>query len=167
MKPMSLTFEQTEIAAGCTSAQAEALGWGVVALASRQGLMLGVKDSVEGRYLWVNEGLAALAGCRAADAVGRTDAELFEQPLAHALRCADSSALANDGALASEHRFEVHGERHAVAVHRQRGGQQHHPDELAAHRRPVAEDELQHARQRTGSRAARRHARAALVNGHP
>ena len=118
MNAMSLTPDRAEASRHCTAAQAAALGQGLVALAARQGLPLGVKDAHEGRYLWANVALAELVGCEIDDVLGHTDAELFEPILAKALRSADQSALASEGGLSSEHRFEWRGARREFNVMR-------------------------------------------------
>ena len=51
-----------------------------------------------------------------ADVLGRSDAELFDAPLATALRAAEQTALAQGAPLASEHRFEWAGARREFSV---------------------------------------------------
>src|SRR5574337_457222 len=60
-------------------------------LAAAQGLGLAVKDALDGRYLDVNPGLAALFALPAEVWIGRTDEELFDPALAGALRAADKA----------------------------------------------------------------------------
>ena len=86
--------------------------------ARQQGLLLGLKDALNGRYVAVNEGLAALAGRDVAAAVGCTDADLFDAALTQALRTADQTALAQQAAMLAEHRFELQGERREFSVMR-------------------------------------------------
>ncbi|MBI5257393.1 MAG: GGDEF domain-containing protein [Burkholderiales bacterium] len=86
------------------------------ALAAQQGWMLGLKDAADGRYLLVNEAMAAFLGRPADQLRGRTDAELLDAPLAHLLRTADNTALAHGAALSSEHRFDWRGERREWSV---------------------------------------------------
>ncbi len=93
-----------------------ALGLLLQALAPRQGLMIGIKDGVDGRYLLASPALAAFFGRAATEVVGRTDGELVDATLAMSLRAADQTALAQGGVLSSEHRFEWRGRRHDWAV---------------------------------------------------
>jgi len=86
--------------------------------ARQQGLLLGLKDAQNGRYVAVNEGLAALARRDPAAAVGCTDVELFDASLAQALRTADQTAIAQQAAMVAEHRFELQGERREFSVMR-------------------------------------------------
>jgi len=113
---MTLSLERPPTHPGPAGALAQALVPGFFALANRQGLLLALKDGRDSRYLWVNEALSNLMGCRPAEAVGRTDADLFEPALAKSLRSAEQSALAHDGALGSEHHFELRGERREFMV---------------------------------------------------
>jgi diguanylate cyclase (GGDEF)-like protein len=71
---------------------------------------LTVKDMASGRLAYANDAMAALLGRPAAELEGRTDQELFEGPLATALRAADQTAAAQAEPLLSEHRFTL-GER--------------------------------------------------------
>lgn len=93
-----------------------ALGQLLQALAPRQGLMVGIKDGADGRYLLVSPALAAFFGRAAADVTGHADSELVDAALATLLRAADQTALAQGGALASDHRFEWRGQRHDWSV---------------------------------------------------
>lgn len=77
-----------------------------------QGHPLALKDVDSGCYLYVNPAMAELFGRRAADVVGRTDAQLLSAPRAAALRAADQTALAQHPQPSqTRHRFEWRGER--------------------------------------------------------
>ena len=95
---------------------AQILGRLMPALLERQGALLAVKDASTGRYEHVNAAMAALFGTTPAHMTGRTDAELVDAALATTLRAAEQTALAQPGALASEHKFELRGARHEFAV---------------------------------------------------
>jgi diguanylate cyclase (GGDEF)-like protein len=95
---------------------AQILGRLMPALVERQGSLLAVKDAASGRYEHVNAAMAALFGVTPAQMIGRTDAELVDAGLATALRAAEQTALAQPGALASEHKFELRGGRHDFSV---------------------------------------------------
>ncbi len=88
-------------------------------LLAREGRLLGVKSANSGRYVHVNAGMATFLRRPAPALIGLADAELFDAPLAAALRSADQTALAQDGALLSEHQFEHQGARFAFSVLRQ------------------------------------------------
>ncbi|MDO9284810.1 MAG: diguanylate cyclase [Aquabacterium sp.] len=99
------------------------LAQALLAQAQQQGLALGVKMADDGRYVMVNAALAALLGGGDAGMVGRTDAELLDPTTATLLRAADQTALAQGGALASDHRFDLRGERREFKVLRVAGTQ--------------------------------------------
>ena len=82
----------------------------------RHGELLSVKDGRSGRYLHVNEAMAAWLRRSAGDVLGRTDGELFDAALASNLRAAEQKALAQSDPLVSEHRFEHAGSRHDFSV---------------------------------------------------
>ncbi len=86
---------------------------------SRQGAWSTVKDLESGRYLHADEGLAQRLGLLNKGLVGHTDAELFDAPVAAALRAAEQTALAQGAALVGEHQFESGGRRHDFEVMRQ------------------------------------------------
>jgi diguanylate cyclase (GGDEF)-like protein len=109
---------------------AQTLGRLMPALVERQGALLAVKDAATGRYEHVNAAMATLFGTTPAQMVGRTDSELVDATLATALRAAEQTALAQPGALASEHRFELRGARHDFSVLRLAVG----PDATGARR---------------------------------
>lgn len=81
---------------------------------ARHGEALALKDVRSGRYAHVDSALEALIG--RPGMVGRSDADLFEPELAAAMRLADQKALAQGEAVPSEHRMEVTGGRHEIAV---------------------------------------------------
>ncbi len=81
-----------------------------------QGALLSVKDAGTGKYLYVNGPMAAWLGVPASEVPGRSDADLFDSPLATTLRAAEQTALAQPGMLSSEHRFEWRGGRHDFNV---------------------------------------------------
>lgn len=79
------------------------------AVLAREGGMLALKDSASGRYLYVDERMAALLGATAAAVVGRSDADWFDGATLSALRAAEQTALAQAAPLWSEHRLERQG----------------------------------------------------------
>jgi diguanylate cyclase (GGDEF)-like protein len=82
----------------------------------RQQAALAVKDADSGRYVEVNAAMASLLGRCAADVVGRTDPELFGAEVAQVLRAADLAALEAGAASATEHRFDLQGQRREFGV---------------------------------------------------
>ena len=84
----------------------------------RQGAMLALKDREGGRYEFLSAPLTAFMSRGGAAPLGSSDAELFEATVHAGLRAAELTALAHDGPLASEHRFEWAGERHEFIVWR-------------------------------------------------
>ena len=92
------------------------LGCVLPALLRRRGELLAVKDLSSGHYVHVNDAMAAFMRRAATDVLGRSDGELFDAPLATALRAAEQTALAQGDALLSEHRFEWGGSRREFSV---------------------------------------------------
>jgi diguanylate cyclase (GGDEF)-like protein len=117
---MTMTFQlPPDPAAASTWPAAElnrVLAGALQGLLQRQGSLLAVKELPSGRYVHVNEGMAALLERRAAEVLGRTDGELFEAAVATALRAAEQTALAQGEPLNSEHKFELGGVRREFAV---------------------------------------------------
>ena len=83
---------------------------------SRQGALLSIKEADSGRYVHVNNAMAALLGHPAENIPGRTDAELVDALLAANWRAADQAALAHAQPVSSEQRFEWAGARHEFNV---------------------------------------------------
>ncbi len=86
------------------------------ALAEVQGLGLAVKDALDGRYLQVSAGMAALFELPADAWISRTDDALFDPALTAALRSADQAALGQGRVQGSDHRFDWRGERREFTV---------------------------------------------------
>ena len=114
----------------------------LLALAEQEGLALAIKSAVDGRYISANAAMAELFGCAASAIVGHSDADLLDAGTAMLLRSADQTALAQGRLLASEHRFELRGERREFKVLRVVGASadQHFicclwQDQAAAHQR--------------------------------
>ena len=124
---MAPTLEHPEALSAGLQALAPALASTLLTWTGQQGMPLGVKDARDGRYLWVNDAMAALVRRTPADAAGRTDTELFDPTLGQALRAADQGAAAHAGALSTDHRFELHGERREFSVLRVPGVQGDRP----------------------------------------
>lgn len=85
---------------------------------SRQGHLVSVKDAANGRYVFVNEAMAAFLGLSPTQILGRVDAELVDPVLATAWRAAEQTALAQAQPMSGEHRFEWAGARHDYSVWR-------------------------------------------------
>jgi diguanylate cyclase (GGDEF)-like protein len=94
------------------------LGRTLQALAVQPGVMVGVKDAADGRYLTVSESLAAFYGRPASEVCGRSDMELLDATLGAAMRAADQTALAHGRQICSEHRFDWRDVRHDWEVTR-------------------------------------------------
>lgn len=82
----------------------------------RRNELLAVKELPGGFYVHVNEAMAAWLRRPASEVVGRSDADFFDPSVVTALRAAEQTALAQGGALNSEHRLEVAGQRHDFSV---------------------------------------------------
>jgi diguanylate cyclase (GGDEF)-like protein len=85
-------------------------------LLARQGAMLSIKRPSDGVYLQANAAMAAFFKRSPEQMPGCTDQELFDRPLASALRTAEQTALAHGSPLSSEHQFERDGQRHEFSV---------------------------------------------------
>ena len=73
---------------------------------ARSGTPLAVKAIASGRYVWVNEAMAALLGRAANEVVGHDDAQLLPGLSQALLRSAEQAALADARGAVSEHRIE-------------------------------------------------------------
>ncbi len=85
-------------------------------LLDRRGEALAVKDLVTGRYVHANDAMLGWLGEAGGQLIGATDAEFFPAALATAFRAAEQTAMAQGGALASEHGFDWAGARREFAV---------------------------------------------------
>ena len=99
-----------------TDALTTPLAQALLALAQQQGLAVGIKQADDGRYLWANGALAGFLGRPIDQIVGRVDADLLDAGTASLLRAADHTALAQGSQLASDHRFDLAGERREFNV---------------------------------------------------
>jgi diguanylate cyclase (GGDEF)-like protein len=81
-----------------------------------RGDLLAVKDLLSQRYVYINEDMAAFLQRPVAEVLGRSDAEVFEPPLAAAMRAAENTALAQGAPLTTEQRFEWAGGRRDFSV---------------------------------------------------
>ena len=88
----------------------------LAAVLQRHGDLLAVKDLQSGCYVHANAEMLGFLRRGMAEVTGRADSELFEPGVATVLRAAEQTALAHGTALTSEHRFEIHGQRHDFSV---------------------------------------------------
>jgi diguanylate cyclase (GGDEF)-like protein len=88
---------------------------------NRLGGIAALKDATSGRYLWLDPAWATLLGRAPETLLGHTDADWTDPATSTALRAADQAALARDGLLGTEHRFEAGGTRHDLLVLRLAG----------------------------------------------
>jgi diguanylate cyclase (GGDEF)-like protein len=114
---MTAAAELNPAAASATPREAPAgvlaaMGRAMMAAAAQDGVMVGVKDAADGRYLWVSESLAGFYGRGAGEVVGRNDSELLDPTLGAAMRAADQTALAHGRQITSEHRFDWRESKH-------------------------------------------------------
>lgn len=86
---------EAEAAAGLTPRAADAR---LDVFLQRSSVIGFLKDS-EGRYVYISPTLEKRFGVRRADWAGKTDFELWPEPVAQAFRTADSAVLASGGAL--------------------------------------------------------------------
>lgn len=112
---MSSTLPSSEVVVHPAAVQA-ALASVLPALVERQEGLLSVKDAATGRYVRVNDAMAAFLGREPEEVLGHTDAELLDASLATAFRAAEHTALSQIAPLASDHRFEWRGARHEFSV---------------------------------------------------
>ena len=94
----------------------DVLGGLLPELLERRGDALAVKELPSGRWVHANAAMADLLQRPAGSLCGSTDADLFPAPLATVLRAAEHTAQAQGGALQSEHRIELHGQRREFSV---------------------------------------------------
>jgi diguanylate cyclase (GGDEF)-like protein len=84
----------------------------LAAYAAQPGVMYGIKDAADGRYVAASESLAQFYGRSLDDLLGRNDTELLDPTLGAAMRAADQTALAQGRQLTSEHRFDWRDGKH-------------------------------------------------------
>lgn len=119
-------------------------------LMAARGEAWALKDAVTGRYVQVSPEWLAWLGRPAEAVIGHADPELFDASVHSAFRAAESTVLAQDAPLASEHRFEHQGQRQAWGVWRVLT-----PPDAAGRRwlcsvwRDLAEEQRQQAQLRT------------------
>jgi len=89
-----------------------AAGRTLFALASLPGVMFGLKDAADGRYLAASESMAAFYGRPLDQVIGHSDTELLDPTLGAAMRAADQTALAHGRQLSTEHRFDWRDAKH-------------------------------------------------------
>jgi diguanylate cyclase (GGDEF)-like protein len=89
-----------------------AAGRTLFAFASLPGVMFGLKDAADGRYLAASESMAAFYGRSLDQVIGHSDTELLDPTLGAAMRAADQTALAHGRQLSSEHRFDWREAKH-------------------------------------------------------
>ncbi len=94
-------------------------------LAKSQRVLQGVLDNspngivikrLDGRYVTVNDGFAAMTHLSRENVVGKTDAELFATPLAERLRANDAQAVSTRQSVVSEETLEIDGRRRVFLV---------------------------------------------------
>src|SRR4249920_2202525 len=95
-----------------------ALAGVLLEMLDRTEAMLAVKEMPSGRYVHVNARMAALFGRGVGEMIGATDTDLIEPGLWNSLRAAEQAALAQSGAVVSEHRVEQAGQRREFSVTR-------------------------------------------------
>jgi diguanylate cyclase (GGDEF)-like protein len=93
-----------------------ALGTVLLAQAAHARALMSIKEIDSGRYLWVNDAMAAFLGRAAAEVAGLTDADVLAPGLGAALRTADQVAAAQSGGSVHEHKFDSPGGRREFSV---------------------------------------------------
>ena len=84
----------------------------LMAHASLPGVMYGLKDASDGRYVAASDSLAQFYGRPIDEVLGHNDTELLDPTLGAAMRAADQTALAHGRQLTSEHRFDWRNAKH-------------------------------------------------------
>jgi diguanylate cyclase (GGDEF)-like protein len=115
---MSLKPDSPETPALLGADLVSALGGVLPAWVAQHGGLLAVKDADTGRYVHVNEAMAAFLGRTPSQVLGHVDSDWFEAPLSGALRAAEQTAMAQGAPLLSDHQFEWSGSRRDFAVWR-------------------------------------------------
>ena len=99
-----------------TALPADLLGAFLPALVAAHGESWALKDVASGRYVQVSPQWLVWVGLPADSVLGQTDADIFDASLVAAMRAAEQTVLAQDGPLASEHRFDRAGQRQVYCV---------------------------------------------------
>ena len=94
------------------------LAGGLLALLDRMDAAVSIKDSVSGRYVYVNDRTAALFSCTPQQMIGSTDALLAEAQAGPASRSTEQATLSPTGAAVAELTLEREGVRRRFSVTR-------------------------------------------------
>ena len=117
----ALSLDRTEMTrslAHALEADPAGLAATLLEMLDRVDALLSVKEVASGRYLHVNEAMAALFGRSVATMLVTTDADLMELAQVASIRAAEQSALGHEGPTLSEHRIDRDGRRHEFSVTR-------------------------------------------------
>ena len=85
-----------------------AAGRTLLAFASQPGVMFGLKDAADGRYLAASESMAAFYGRPPDQVIGHSDTELLDPTLGAAMRAAARTSSTVRGALLFRYQFFRH-----------------------------------------------------------
>jgi diguanylate cyclase (GGDEF)-like protein len=108
MIPRTLPEPLTPLAAG--------LGDMLLAQAMQSRALISIKEIESGRYVWVNDAMAALLGRPAGEVIGLSDGDLFLATAGPSLRVAEQSAAAQPAGATNEHKIEIPGGRREFSV---------------------------------------------------
>jgi diguanylate cyclase (GGDEF)-like protein len=115
---MSLNLDSSETPVLSGADLSAALGEVLPAWVAHHSALLAVKDADTGRYVHVNNAMAAFLERPQSQVLGHVDSDWFEAPLSGALRAAEQTAMAKGAPLLSDHQFEWSGRRRDFAVWR-------------------------------------------------
>ena len=95
---------------------AASLGKVLLAQVTQSRALMSIKEVESGRYVWVNDAMAALLGRPADEVIGLTDGELLLATAGPSLRAAEQSAAAQPAGATNEHKIESPGGRREFSV---------------------------------------------------
>jgi len=90
---------------------AASLGEVLLAQVTQARALMSIKEIDSGRYVWVNDAMAALLGRPTDEVVGLTDADLNLATVGPSVRAAEQSAATQPAGATTEHKIEVRGGR--------------------------------------------------------
>lgn len=93
-----------------------ALGAVLMAQAAHSRLLMSIKEIDSGRYVWVNDAMAAFLRCSPLEVAGLTDTDLLAPDVGKTLRSADQAAATQSAGAVHEHKIDGSAGRREFSV---------------------------------------------------
>jgi diguanylate cyclase (GGDEF)-like protein len=95
---------------------AASLGEALLAQMTLSRALMAIKEIDSGRYVWVNDAMAALLGRPAGEVPGLADSDLFLANVGPSLKAAEQAAVAAPNGVTNEHKIEAQSGRREFSV---------------------------------------------------